>query len=380
MLVLGIRPEGASRLPPSLAGASRIGEWITLSSLTVSAVRDLSEALGTPKLSWHAASRVQAHTNGNPLHLRTLLNEVPVDVLEDVTRPIPAPASLGQLVVNELSRLSPGAQRVAAAAAVLGERPLVNALVTVAGVAVEEARDACEELTSAGMLRGAPGGARAEFTHPAMRSAFYDDLWPTARAILHTRAARISTGAEAVQHRVQAAFGPDPALAAELERDAQDSAVHGRLLTGARALLQAARLSPPGEDADRRLLAGVEALLMSGDVGAARAQAPALETLPRTGRRLAVEARIAWLSGDATRAIRLGREAWTLGDGLDEQALGALAGLLAHIELLCDNGDEAARWSMQALARERLDPAATSHIRAVHCIALGARGRSEERR
>ena len=376
LLVLAVRPEGGSRLPSALAG--QVGEWITLQGLSVHAVRDLSAELGRPRLSWHAASRVQAHTEGNPFHLRALLDEVPVEALEDLSRPIPAPASLAQLVVTELSRLSPAAQRVAAAASVLGDRPRIARLVEVAEVSPGEALDACEELSRAGILRVPPGSGSGKFAHPLVRSAIYDDLGPATRAALHTRAARSLTGSAALEHRVHAAFGPDPALAAELEIDGQDDAAHGRLLRAARSLLQSARLSLPGSEADQRFLAGVAALLMDGDVGAAQAQSSSLQSLPPTGRRLAVEAQMAWLSGHAGLAVRLGREAWALAGDLPAQELDTLAAMLAKIEVLRDNPDEAARWAARALRSGRLDPAATPHIRAVQCFAVGLHGRPEE--
>ena len=107
------------------------------------------------------------------------------------------------LVLGTVAGASPQAQQLAAAAAVLGpHRPWPSA--TVAGL--DDARAACDELTRAHVVHPVEGpeGTVLRFTHPVIRTAVYDDVGLATRAMLHTRAADVTSGARSLRHRVSA--------------------------------------------------------------------------------------------------------------------------------------------------------------------------------
>ena len=79
MTLFAQRSEDAHRLPEGLRrqGTGRTGRTITLKPLPAAEIAQLAAALGVPQLSGRAAARLQAHTDGNPLYITTLLAEFP---------------------------------------------------------------------------------------------------------------------------------------------------------------------------------------------------------------------------------------------------------------------------------------------------------------
>lgn len=168
-------------------------------------------------------------------------------------------------------RLSAGARRLLGALAVLeggadsGDRGVVQ---TVAETTSAEFVDAWAELVAAGLVDAQASGAAARQRRPRLRPAvdtvLEAVLAPTERRRLHRRAATaVAGGRAALAHRVAAADGPDPALAAELESAAQAEAADHR--EAAVQLLAAADLSEQPADAERRRLAAALRLVDAGD-------------------------------------------------------------------------------------------------------------------
>ena len=73
--------------------------------------------------------------------------------------------------------------------------------------------------------------------------------------------------------------------------------------------------------------------------------------MPSSARRLQVQARMAWLSGQFDEAQSLGRQAWDAADDLDPSDRDRLAAMLAQIAILQDEGAAAVEWAQRALAR-----------------------------
>lgn len=363
LVVLSSRASQVDTLPTSiLRMASDAGNRISLGGLSADEIVDLARTLGQAGLSLRAAERLSGHTGGSPLHLRALLTEVPIADLERLDRPVPAPHSFAQLVLAGLASAPEPARRVATAAAVLGERVELSQLVALTDLTPDTVLLALDELTLLGVLRLRAGATAAEFAHPLVRAAVYDDLAATARMRLHEGAARLVEGAAALRHRLAATFTADPVLAHDIEDHARAEEVDGNLRGAADLLFQANGITPPGDHAERLLLDAVRLLVISGDVKAAREHQDSLASMPPGGRRLAVEARVAWLSGRAGEAKQLATRAWNCSD-LDPQDRDLVAALLAQIEVHADHGEEAARWARLALADDRLDPATASHTR-----------------
>lgn len=252
------------------------GGTLPLGGLDELGVRRLVEQLRPGRWSRAAITRLHDDTQGHPLHLTTLLRELPGEALLG-DEPLPAPRTLADEVAAVITRLSPAAQRLIAVLAVL-DRPAPPSLVArfdeLAGAPWEPA---ASELAAAGLVDTRDAGARPvlRIHHPLVRAAVYAALAPDHRVRLHLDAARAVGGTAALAHRVAAAAGrTDAGLAAELEAAAAADPVDGR--SAARRLLAAAELSPSGAEAERRLLAACLLLVDAYDTDRLRSLLPAV--------------------------------------------------------------------------------------------------------
>jgi len=374
LLVLAYRPEQAFRLPVGLVQrADAADSRVPLGGLTGDEIQELASALGAGPLTDRAAARLHGHTGGNPLHLRALLRELRLADLEALDRPLPAPRSFALLVINDLAGASTSARRVASAAAVLGDQASVSDILALAEIDRANAPDAFEELTRVGILRFPAGETQVRFVHPLVRAAIYDDLGPGMRCQLHERAAHLMSGLPALRHRVSAAIVPEPGLATDLETEGDAQVRAGQLSVAAEAWLAAARLGGAPAETERRLLTGVDLLLRSGDVAAALGYADRIDAIEPTAQRLYLQSRMAWLTGQADHAVRLGKQAWDQLSGLGPGERDQLAAMLAQIEVLRDHGAEAARWAATALVGG-LDPDQAPLTRSIQAQGLFASG------
>ena len=216
------------------------------------------------------AARLQRHTGGHPLYVKTLLTELTADQLTSATRELPAPRSLASATIAALAELSEDANRLVSALAVLGQRTPLALVSRVAGVT--EPAEALESLLKAGFVRWSPGEQNTpiDFVHPLYRLAVYDDLSPTRRQFLHRAAADNVSRVAGWPHRVAAADAADDELADELDAGALDEIGRGALGLAAKYLLWAAPLTSDRSTADARLLRGARLLLADGQLGAGR--------------------------------------------------------------------------------------------------------------
>jgi len=363
-------PPGLVRLVDSEDGRVR------LPGLGVDDVADLAAASGHAGLPRQSAERLRQHTGGNPLHLRALLDDLaPADLRG--TGPLPAPRSFGQLVLRTLGSVSGPAAALARATAVL---PDGTGLATVAALAeVPEPEPAVDELTRANLLtcQYADDGWRLAFAHPLVRAAVYDDLGPLDRQRLHRLAADLVDGDAGLMHRVAAASGPDPDLAAALAARAEERVAEGDARAAAQLYLRAAGLGRPGPDRDAAVLEAANQLLIAGDLAAAKQVAEQLEELPEGARRFYLQARIAWFTGDPARAEGLARQAWERGDELDGSGRGGCAAILSQLSNLAGEGLAAADWATRALA-EPLPPDLADTTAAARAVGLALVGRPRE--
>ena len=119
--VMTYRPEEAGRLGE---GWRRLlverGMRVRLGGLAVPELVRLSEAVTGLTLSRRAATRLFEQTSGHPLYARSLLEQLPPDILERSEGPLPAPAELAGTVLARLSSCSGPAREVVRLASVLG--------------------------------------------------------------------------------------------------------------------------------------------------------------------------------------------------------------------------------------------------------------------
>ena len=372
------RDDQVSRLPAGLLRlADAHGDRLHLHGLDEKEVHELIEARGLPPAR-AAATRLRRHTDGSPLYLRALLEELPVETLV-AAGPLPAPPSYALLVTGALLAHSEPAQRLAKAAAILPDGSEIDLVAAISGV--QHPQEALEELSRAPTIlihTEGPRGWTVRFPHPLVRAAVYDDLGPHARATLHARAGEVLTGDAALRHMVAASSGADDDLAERLTTAAAANLAGGDVHTAADLTLLASRVATPGTTSDERLLDAVNLFLIDGDLATAKTLANDLAGIPPTARRVYLQARLAWFAGEPDEAESLATEAWSHGDELSPDHLGSLAAILAQLHNLRADGQGAADWAAKALALGGLPPDLADSTNAAQAFGLAMVGRIDE--
>lgn len=372
LIVLTMRTQDISGLPPALLHyGQNHATFIRLAGLDSADICELFRLQGLGTLSSRAATRLREHTAGNPLHLRALFQELPLEELRRTRGPLPAPSSVAGLVLAALAECRQSTRRLLMSAAVLGPR---CALAEAAAVSeVPEPLDRLEEATGTGLVEAVDEGDGwlVAFRHPLFRSAIYDDLGPATRRRLHARAATVQQD-RALTHRAAAAGDQaDPELVLELVADARRQEATGRQSTSADLLMAAARLCPPGASRDGIFLDAIDRLLRAGELAEAAAFADRLATLPTTAQLSLVRARWAAMEGRHNDVDDLARSVWSTGD--DAQRSSAAA-LLAQLSILRDDNDGAAQWAERALRAGTLSAQVTDEAQATRAMALALSG------
>jgi DNA-binding CsgD family transcriptional regulator/tetratricopeptide (TPR) repeat protein len=335
LILLVLRDDG---LPE---GWHKLAPHMTLGPLTREHVSALGAQLGVP-MTPQAARRLHEHTGGNPLHARAVLREAPdAGHWLHEPRPLPAPRSYAQLIQRRLERSSPEVIRLLEAAATLGVRAPLWAVLELAATELVTLDDAI----ATGLVRT---GRVVEFTHPLTRAAIYDALPPSRRAELNAAAARlVEDPVAAMRHRVEAATVPDEALLDDLEALAHAEMARGAWSSAVSMFLAASRLSA---DRERLALEAIEALMYAGDGAAARRLAEQTDVSPGP-RRDAVWAYLAIFAGDLEPAQHLLERAWEhralAGDELLSATIAQRRAFLATCRL---RSAESIDWAQRAVA------------------------------
>lgn len=317
--------------------------------LTVEEGRALADQLGLT-LGADAAARLIEHTGGNPLHLRAVLEALPPggSWLHD-DRPLPVPQAYAQLVDAQLRRCGPDVIALLSAVAVLGVRAPLGLALDLA--TLDDALSTVDRAVETGLLRVGErdDGLWLAFTHPLTRAAVHERMPQARRRALHQSAAALVASEEAaLHHRVEAATVADDALQVELEAAAREASARGAWAVAIKHLLAAARVASAPADHERLLLDAIEALLYSGDGGAARrlAERAALTDSPR---RDSVFAYIAMFAGDLDAAEQRLERAWQR-RGDDTRLAATVAQRRAFMASSRFRGAEAVEWAQRALA------------------------------
>ena len=205
----------------SLAGAG-LASTLDLAPLSEGEVRALvSRAFSAPEEGIRGfAKQLFAWSRGNPLFATEALRAL-VDGGHLTRRNgtwigweavvLEAPKGVRNLVASRLTLLSRPAQRVAEAAAVMGERIRFRVLRQVTELSEEETLAAIDELRTRGILREEPGAAAPSlgFTHPLIRDCVYAQLGTPRARLLHRSVAEAlerSDGNGAADHAEELAY------------------------------------------------------------------------------------------------------------------------------------------------------------------------------
>ncbi len=383
VLTLMVSRSGSPR--GHLAGFHRLvehghGSWIRVRGLDGASIRDLGASMGVNHLSSRAADRIRAHTGGSPLHATAIFDEIiPAVLREPSDLPLPPTADFDALVRARLDTCSPDAQRLVEAASVLG---LTSRLAQAGRLAdLAETLAPLERAIAAHLLeeRGAPADRAIAFPHPLIQAAAYHTLGPAHRAALHERAASlVNDEASALRHRVAAAKGPDPQLAADLLIFGIEIARRGAWDGAADALLSASRLTPDGPERDLRLLMAAEYMLHGGAVDDALAIVDEIERQVPTARRGFVLGTLAMIAGRYDRAQELLTSAYEQRDPRRDHPLAEeIAAQLAHVHMGRGHGADAALWATRSLDVARA-PSTVSDALSVLATGLLFAGRAPE--
>ena len=202
-LLLGLR-SGESHAEAELRAMVAHARILELPPLSTGAVARLaSERLGGA-VSDEFAAACEHVTTGNPYLVRELLTSLsqtgvrPTADVADHVRGF-APRTVARAVLARLAGLSPEAERLARAVALLGRDAELRHAAQIAGLDQETAAAAADTLVAATVL--APGRP-LEFAHPLVRSAVYAELPAATRGLDHKRAAKLLAAEEGDPERV----------------------------------------------------------------------------------------------------------------------------------------------------------------------------------
>lgn len=198
-----ITPEIAA-LRQTLARSGRLAE-LTLTGLSTPAVTQLLAELPTPMLAesptllespTELAARIQAVTGGNPFFVLEILREL--QEKEQLIQPpadLPLPASVREAILARLAHLSPVAQQLLQAAAVLAPHLDETLLQHTAARAEQETADALDELLAHHLLQVVRRQASITnyqspifFPHTLLQTAVLHTITPWRQKLLHRRA------------------------------------------------------------------------------------------------------------------------------------------------------------------------------------------------
>jgi DNA-binding CsgD family transcriptional regulator len=323
MVVMSVQVDAAALLVRGLRKliAGDAGTRLHLSGLADAQIRELGSALCSQPLSRALVERLREHTGGNPLHLRTLLEEFGVAALDRAGHvPLPAPRSFSVVVHGWLAACTAEARLLVGATAVVGMQCEFGFLRRVS--AVSEPLSALQVAVDARLVEFRE--RQVFFPHPLVRAAVYHALGIRERAELHGRVAGLlDDEAATLRHRTAAATEQDQALASALAAFAGTEAARGAWAGAAASFMDAARLAPGGAAREGHVLDAVECLLVGGDVAAAAALASELETYGDAARAHYLLGRLAHLGGRPDDAARLLARAEELGPPSPEPVLAA---------------------------------------------------------
>ena len=219
-----------------------------------------------------------------------------------------APRAVAEAVDARMRRLAAEVGALAAALAVLGDRTPIGQAARLAGLDIDTAEEAADELAAADILAQERPLA---FAQPIVRAALYGHLLPGSRAMAHRKAVRVlreagaSTAAQA-EHALAVEPAGDRVLAEVLLRAGEEALAGGAPRRAVLLLERSLAESPEGRTTAVGLMGG--ALMRLGDPRAVTLlqEAIARSPEPRDRARLVDELIDAlWLGGDAEAALAL---------------------------------------------------------------------------
>lgn len=264
MLLCALRPDQAGQ-PAQLLDLPRV----PLAPLPEAAAADLLDkvVLDNPELGTLdrlTRSRILREASGNPLAVIELATAVADSGLRAQAfseAPLPTTRRIENAFLAQLACLRPAEQTLLLLVAAAGSITM-SELVS-AGEPLGITDREFGTLHSCGLMKVQAG--EVEVRHPLIRSAVYGAANVADRAAAHRAlAAAVGNRTRATWHRSAATFGPDEAVASELQQAAAAAGTHGAYAESAAALRRAAAVTPDGVAKVYRLTCAAEAARRAG--------------------------------------------------------------------------------------------------------------------
>ena len=327
LALLVAREDDQGRVPQGLhrLASGRNGSLLPLGPLTMPDVRALASVAAGGDVPVEFARRLHAFTRGHPQYVRAVLAETPVEQWFGWDPVLVPPRAVGVSTRRLLAGCTDHSRGLVESVAVLGDPVCLTAAACVG--TVEEPLAALDEARGVGLLTEhvQRGQRHVEVSHPVLRAAVYEQIEPALRAALHRAAIEVvdDPGA-ALWHRMAVTDPPDEQLADELSAFADRQAATGSLAVAGARLVDAFRMSPPGEQRERRLARAVDLLIGSGGLGEPHALAAEMAGLSPGAPRDAVRAFRAAGRGWSVEAESLLGSSWQLWDPVSDAELAAV--------------------------------------------------------
>ena len=296
---------------------------LTLTPLSTKATSVLlSQELATPPEPTFVGACHEV-SGGNPFLLcelaRTLMERKispTADQIDDVRKL--APDRVAKTALMRLARLSPEAEKVGRSVAVLGEETDVRLVAELAGLEIEVARSAADELRKSAILEG---DVSPRFIHPLVRNAIYADVPAGERANAHAHAAELlrerHASPEQIATQLLAGEPRGDRGTVEVLIEASNRAIETGAPRSAIAYLNRAMREPPPPDLKPAVL---EPLLTAGFRAADHGVLPGIEAAVREEMERNPSLRNRWadqLAASMTMSGRLPEAASTLRDAVE---------------------------------------------------------------
>ena len=349
-------------------------EHLTVIGLGPAAIKALVGARLGRRFTPPVLRRLVELVGGNPLHALELARALPTGARLAPGEPLTVPATLAGLLARRLTILPESAHAWLAALAV-SPRP--------SPALSERLEPHLRDALAAGILETDRRG-QLRFTHPLLVAAAHGLVSDERRQAIHRRLAELAEDPE--QRAAQLALGaehPDAEIAEALDLAAAQAHRRGAPAAAAELAEQAARLTPPTQDANRRARQRTAALyhVHAGDGPRARTLLSAVidEQAPGPQRARSL-LDLASISEQTTHAIAIAEQALaevgaerTLLASI-HQLLGSAFGMTGDLDRWEHHVTLAARWPMPAARRSR--PARCPNARSCASCAAAARNAS----
>ena len=263
VLIVAVRPRSGGAADELIEAIHALPstETLSLGPLTADGIGALLEvALGAGPDAELVGVCAEV-SGGNPFLLKELAQSMAADGLsspgEAAARARDVrPETVSRAVLLRLARLTPEAQEIARAVAILGSEVAVRHAAELAGCDEPTAGEAADVLAAAGML---DAGRPLSFSHSLMRDVVHSDLAEADRAARHKRAARLLAADGAPAEQVAAHLhltepAGDQWVVAALGEAADEAASRSAPDIAANYLARAAAEPPSIESRPRLLL------------------------------------------------------------------------------------------------------------------------------